>query len=395
MRSFVSLFTLVCSIVSYVNAMDTAMDRVLIIGAGPSGLATAKVFQDKGIPTDIIEKRDTLESDGAGIAIPANGTWALKQLGIDISASARHIPSMIFTDAQGDILTHEDIRSIHPDGDQFYSLTRKQLIDSLKNGLKHPENIRMGTRVSSLEEKEGGVRVGFSDETEGFYSLVIACDGIHSQIRKIFHPEERAEFLNLHVWRTVIDAPEIEIPTYMMGGDCLVLLYPLPNGKAYVYGHLFQETPTEVATPFVEVFQNFGGMVPSVLEKMTQQGPKFYTHHMEKSHSVRFRPDESSHILLIGDAAHGFGPMLQNGAAQAFEDAYVLKLLLENGASFKDLITSFEERRRPRVQMVFDASNTKIRVISNPVEAEAIKTSVRTNGAPNVNGFKILMKTNP
>lgn len=395
MRSFLTMLLLVCFPMDYANTMDTAMGNVLIIGAGPSGLAAAKVLQERGIPTDIIEKREDLESDGAGIAVPANGTWALKQIGIDISASARHVPSMIFTDAQGDILTHEDIRNIHPHGNQFYSLTRKQLMDFLKSGLKHPENIRLSTTISSLEEKEDGVCVCFSDKTEGFYSLVIACDGIHSQVRKLFHPEESAEFLNLHVWRTVIDAPEIEVPTYIMGGDRLVLLYPLPEGKAYIYGHLFQEEPMEVATPFVDVFQNFGGMVPSILEKITQQSPKFYTHHMEKSHSVRFRPDESSRILLIGDAAHGCGPMLQNGAAQAFEDAYVLKSLLENGASFKDLITSFEERRRPRVQMVFDASNTKIRVISNPVEAEAIKTSVRTNGAPNVNGFKILMKTNP
>ena len=48
---------------------------------------------------------------------------------------------------------------------------------------------------------------------------------------------------------------------------------------------------------------------------------------MEKSHSVRFRLDGFSRVLLVGDAAHAFGPMLQNGAAQAFEDAYVLQRL--------------------------------------------------------------------
>ena len=67
---------------------------------------------------------------------------------------------------------------------------------------------------------------------------------------------------------------------------------------------------------------------------------------MEKSHSVRFKLEGFSRVLLLGDAAHAFGPMLQNGAAQAFEDAYVIQDLLNeqiNSSSVASFIDTFEK----------------------------------------------------
>src|SRR3989344_2484988 len=83
--------------------------KVLIVGAGPSGLSVAKALQNKGIYPDIIEKEDQIRSDGAGIAIPANGSWALNKLGIDISSNALLIQNMQFTDDQGEVLAQENI----------------------------------------------------------------------------------------------------------------------------------------------------------------------------------------------------------------------------------------------------------------------------------------------
>ncbi|MEN9343888.1 MAG: hypothetical protein RLZZ453_675 [Chlamydiota bacterium] len=61
--------------------------KVLIVGAGPSGLSIAKALQNQGIYPDIIEKQDLIRSDRAGIAIPANGSWALSKLSIDMDLS--------------------------------------------------------------------------------------------------------------------------------------------------------------------------------------------------------------------------------------------------------------------------------------------------------------------
>lgn len=69
-------------------------------------------------------KSEEFIEEGAGIAIPANATWALKQLGVDISKKAYHVKAMQFTDHEGNILNQHDITKLHPAGSQFYVFDR-------------------------------------------------------------------------------------------------------------------------------------------------------------------------------------------------------------------------------------------------------------------------------
>lgn len=124
----------------------------------------------------------------------------------------------------------------------------------------------------------------------------------------------------------------------------------------------------------------------------------FHIHHMEKSHSVRFKLDGFSRVLLAGDAAHAFGPALQNGAAQAFEDAYVLQDLLFDKIDRVQvplLIDAFVKRRLSRVESIFNMSNRKIQASSDPQQIQGRNDAIRKMGAPNVNGFKVIMQDNP
>lgn len=105
-----------------------------------------------------------------------------------------------------------------------------------------------------------------------------------------------------------------------------------------------------------------------------------------------------SRVLLVGDAAHAFGPMLQNGVAQAFEDAYVIQDLLNeqiNSNSVASFVDTFEKRRLARVQSIFTMSNAKIQAISDPEQIQGRNEAIRKSGAPNVNGFKLIMQQNP
>lgn len=377
--------------------------RVLIVGAGPSGLCVAKALQNRGIYSDIIEKEDQIRSDGAGIAIPANGSWALNQLGIDISSKALLIQDMQLTDDLGEILTQEKIDGIHPEGAQFYSLGRDELMTQLLTCLNEQIQIQTSTTVKHFSEENDLVTVAFSDGQVRSYDFVIGCDGVHSSLRKLIHPDEVSDFLGLLAWRTVIDALEgIAMPTYMLGADRLVLLYPMPNNRTYVYGHIFQSEKTPRFYSFSHEFSHFRGAVPHAISLIDQQLPSnkihFYTHHMEKSHSVRFKLDGFSRVLLVGDASHAFGPMLQNGAAQGFEDAYVLQDLLTNRMNrtqVPGLIDAFVKRRLPRVQSIFSMSNMKIQALFNPAQIQGRNEAIRKMGAPNINGFKVIMQQNP
>jgi 2-polyprenyl-6-methoxyphenol hydroxylase-like FAD-dependent oxidoreductase len=380
-------------------ATQACSTEVLVIGSGPAGLAVVRALDSQGVKAEVIEREDGVHFDGSGIAIPANGAWALEKLGIDISAKAKHISHMQFTDEQGELLVQEELVGIHHDKAQFYSLTRTDLMKLMLASLAPDRAINHGLTINNFTEANEKVRIEFSDGRVKEYDFVIACDGIHSNTRKKIHKDEVKEFLNLAVWRTLVKAPEaLKIPTYMMGADRLFMLYPMPDGQAYVYGHIYQSEKQPPLESFLSAFENFKGLVPEVLETIRLENPKVHFHHMEKSHSLRFKLEGFSRILLLGDAAHGFGPMLQNGAASAFEDAYVLQELIKSGitpGTIPSLINAFEERRRQRVQQIFDMSNMRIKAISDPRLVSERNKAIRENGAPNVNGFKVVMRNNP
>lgn len=377
-------------------------ESILVVGAGPAGLSTVKALRNKGFGNiDIIEQNSTIRFDGSGFAVPANADWALRKLGIDLTSKAIPVSQMQFTDDQGECLKVEDISQIHPEGAQFYALTREDLMHALLESIESTP-IQTGVTIRSLLEEEDKISVEFSNNTSKSYSWIFACDGIHSALRKTTHPEEIPESLDLFVWRTLIDAPlGLKMPTYMMGSGQLALIYPMPSKKAYIYGHLVITPEASVSLitdpifSFEKTFSSFGGLMPQVLETIRENPPHFYTHTMEKSHSVRFASEKYRRLLFIGDASHAFGPMLQNGAAQAFEDAYVIQELVDKTNDILTLINAFSERRKKRVQSIFDMSNQKIKAISDPSQIETFKAFIRTNGAPNVNGFKLIMRENP
>jgi hypothetical protein len=59
------------------------------------------------------------------------------------------------------------------------------------------------------------------------------------------------------------------------------------------------------------------------------------------------------------------------------------------------LINAFEKRRHARVQTIFAMSNAKIQAISDPAQIQGRNEAIRKMGAPNVNGFRLIMKQNP
>lgn len=396
--------------------------RVLIVGAGPAGLSVAHALKQNGIVPDILEREKKIRFDGAGVAIPANGTWALKKLNIDVFSQALKISNMHFTDESERMLVDEQIDRLHPEQQQFYAMTRSDLMEVLLSKLIDTSvPVYTGTTVKKFSENIDEITVEWSNGKKNQYDLMIACDGIRSGVRQLTNPLETPVSLGLFSWRTIIHSfPELKHPIYMIGSDRLLLLYPLPNNQAYIYGHLlessaqFDETfaydpecsdspfshaqKQEVSALFFKVFSGFKGSAVQAIQKVYDQKKSFHMDYMEKSHSVRFKPNESSRILFLGDAAHACGPMLQNGVAQAFEDAYVMSELVQTCYTSEQvpaLTHAFEIRRKQRVQKIFDESNQKIQSISDPITIKERQESMRKNGAPNVLGFKRIFQTNP
>src|SRR6185295_5475792 len=66
-------------------------------------------------------------------------------------------------------------------------------------------------------------------------------------------------------------------------------------------------------------------------------------------------------LALLGDAAHAMSPVLAVGAAMAMEDAWVLADEIVRAGDAKSALTTYVERRKPRVQLVQQASADMVR----------------------------------
>ena len=65
-------------------------------------------------------------------------------------------------------------------------------------------------------------------------------------------------------------------------------------------------------------------------------------------------------VVLIGDAVHACPPLIAQGAAQCTEDALVLVDEIMKGGDYEASMRRFDDRRKPRVKLVLDASLTLV-----------------------------------
>jgi 2-polyprenyl-6-methoxyphenol hydroxylase-like FAD-dependent oxidoreductase len=68
--------------------------RVVIVGAGIGGLASAIALGRAGHEVTVLEREDVLAPVGAGIVLAANATRVLGSLGVDAAARGFPLPHM-------------------------------------------------------------------------------------------------------------------------------------------------------------------------------------------------------------------------------------------------------------------------------------------------------------
>ncbi|XP_022778446.1 uncharacterized protein LOC111320007, partial [Stylophora pistillata] len=354
--------------------------EIVISGGGLAGLATAKALENAGFSPVLLERREMYQLEGSGIAIPANGSWALKNIGIDIEESALPIRNMIFTDQEGNTLVDENITEIHSSGSQFYSIDRTKFIKVLKNALEKTK-IKIGTWITDANTQPGKVMLTLNNGQKIDADLLIVSEGIHSKTRSLIDNtysvdfkslQYGADYLGIQIWRTIIEnKQDIKTPVYMLGNDRVFLLYPINDNQVYVYGHIVADRQSKHVKKFDHVqdvlhtFAEFGGLAPQALSIIEATKPVIASHYLETSKDIIWSKGER--VIFVGDALRGFSPMLQNGAAQAFEDAYVLQeILKENGLpNIKKVMEQYQSRRHQRAAWVKEVSDKKIVALTN------------------------------
>jgi len=322
--------------------------RVLVVGGGIAGLATARALHRHGIECDVVERADGWKHAGAGMYLPANSVRALDRLGLRarVLERARHVARQRFLDHRGRLLLDADLLGLWGLTGPCLAIGRREMHDMLREDIA----VRQATTVTALHEEGPRVHANFADGSTGEYSLVVGADGLRSWVRTTVFGGSDPEFLGQVSWRFVLHGfPEVATWTVWLGHGKGFLALPLSAGRIYCYADLDAAGPVDPTggdlAGLAELYRRFAEPVPTILAAALAASQQAYFSPIEE---VVQEPWTRGRVALIGDAAHAMSPNMAEGAGMALEDALVLAETIASGAPIEE----FEARRRPRVAFV-------------------------------------------
>ena len=167
--------------------------RILVVGAGIAGLATAVALQRRGHRVAIVEER-TDTSSGAGISIWPNALAALDEIGLGdaVRDSGGRVSAGAMRWPDGPWLRHPSPeRIVNALGEPLVVVRRSVLMGLLAAALT-AGTIESGLAATELVVTAPGVRITLSDGTIREADAVVGADGVGSTVARHLNGSLRA-----------------------------------------------------------------------------------------------------------------------------------------------------------------------------------------------------------
>ena len=346
----------------------TAVNDVLVVGAGLAGTATAIRLAEAGVAVDLVEVRPEVTALGSGITLQGNALRELDRVGVWERVREKGFPFDVTgiraPDADGTVLFEvPDAKSGGPDYPAVMGMSRPELARILHDrAAEVGVELRYGITFTELRQDDAGVDVPFTDGSTGRYDLVVGADGVRSTVRQALGIELETRPTGMGIWRAFGPRPaDVTRTDLYYGGPSYIAGY-CPTGEDSLYAYIVEDaqdrfamTPEERLATMKELSAPYHGPWDEIREQLTNPSRVNYT--WFETH-VLPAPWNRGRVVLIGDASHTCPPTMAQGGAQALEDAAVLSdLLLTRDTLDQDLWNAFHARRLDRAKAVVDASN--------------------------------------
>lgn len=345
------------------------VSRVIVAGAGIGGLTAAVALAKKGLAVTILEKSDPIRTEGAGIQLSPNASRVLYGLGLEeaLSAVACLPDSVVVRNGAAakeiaQIPLGQAIVARH--GAPYLSIHRADLQSVLINAVNNDDAIelRLGAQLNAYEETDEGITVTASTsagDVSETADILIAADGLWSDMRGLLGDESNPRFANFRAWRALVPPDRLPAPfadntiNAWLGASAHFVHYPVSAGNAINLVAVLPATKGERGwsmehdtAPLRENFKDWPGLsdVNAAVDEW-------------KSWAIFDRSPGGDwgrgRITLLGDAAHPMVPFLAQGGAMAIEDAAVLADALEQKPGDPaGALRDYEDRRKPRTSRV-------------------------------------------
>jgi 2-polyprenyl-6-methoxyphenol hydroxylase-like FAD-dependent oxidoreductase len=380
--------------------MENQLD-VAIVGAGIGGLTLALSLHEAGIKCRLFEAVEEIRPLGVGINVLPHAVRVLDGLGLTDKLAAVGVTTKesVFFNSHGQFIYSEPA-GVHagykwPQFSIHRGDLQQVLLDAVRERLGQ-DAIVVDQRCTGYDQDAEGVTVHFNNanevRTEVRASALVACDGIHSAVRKKLYPEEGApRYSGVNMWRgTVAWKP------YLSGGS-MVRAGWLSTGKMVIYpirdaidaqGNQLVNWVAEIEAPqsarrdwnnrgrledFFPAFANwsFDWLDVAAMIKATDLILEYPM--VDQDPLPRWSFDR---VTLLGDAAHPMVPRGSNGAGQAILDAPCLVDQFNRFGVTAEALTEYDAIRRK--------ATTDVVLMNRKAPPDAILQAVhdRTGGKP-------------
>lgn len=160
--------------------------RILIVGAGPTGLTAAVELARQGITPDIIDSKEDPSSLSRAVGIMPGSLNILTRSGVTERLIAEGIKLQtvkLFSGTSPKMTV--SLKGGHPDWDYGIALAQDRTEAALRDTLiVHGGSVVYGTSLTDLRQESDRVIVGTQDGKEAAYDLVIGADGTQSAVRQ-------------------------------------------------------------------------------------------------------------------------------------------------------------------------------------------------------------------
>lgn len=349
-----------------------AVEKVLVVGGGFSGMAAAIQMQKAGIAVDLVEIDPNWRPEGAGISVSGPTLRALDSLGALEAFKMRGFVSDGVELATpvgqivGRIPTPKTIGSEVSGGGGILRPELARILSDavVASGVK----ARTGCTYADLKQSADKVEVSFTDGSAATYDLVVVADGVNSATRARLFPEVTPpQYIGQGVWRAVLPRPsEITCPRMWVGGAVKVGVNPVSQTHMYLFitegrpentlidPSTFADHVAELLKPFPDP------LLQSLIPQVRQ--PEASIDYRALANLLVPAPWNRGRVVLIGDTVAATTPHLASGAGIGIESGIVLAEELARASTLQDALDRFHARRWERCRLVVENSEKLCRI---------------------------------
>ncbi|MGW4947398.1 FAD-dependent oxidoreductase [Actinoplanes sp. NPDC004185] len=354
--------------------MLPATTDVLIVGAGPVGLATAAALTGAGVDVTVVDRAATAAHTSRAAVVHAHTLEVLDRIGAAVPLAAAGIPAPRFTIRDRDRtlvpISFAGLPTRFP-----YALMVPQ---STTEAVLHDRLVAAGGRVLRGYEAVGlsGGTVTFANGESVTARYVVAADGMHSTIRELAgigfgNPSSGGESFTLADVKVDGGPPRDEVVLYFSSAGLLVWA-PLPDGTVRLVAAV-DDAPEHPDTAYVQSLLDHRGPARSPARVAdVVWGSRFRVHH-RVADTFRAGP-----VLLAGDAGHVHSPAGGQGMNLGLKDGLALAGALTEAlrSGSEAPLDRYAAERRPVAQAVVGFASQLTRLATVPAPLRPVRNAL-------------------